>query len=113
MICGFYHMIPPPTSEELTSQEPSLSSLPLTTALRISISGEGMELTPQVLNREGEGSAEQGVRQGRLTVPDDLPVDLRAKLAVAMINLGLTVPEVRTDFFQLVKLTMLCGQCTC
>lgn len=97
-------MTPPPPEEEPGSHDPSFSSLPLTTALRISISGEGMELGPEPLASDpitgkGESGEDGGVVSGegeRLSIAEDMPVDLRAKLAVAMIHLGETVPEVST-----------------
>lgn len=86
-------MIPPPVAEEAHS--PSLSCLPLTTALRISISGEGLELDSLADRGQCGQEEEQGARGGRsLCIPGDMPVDLRAKLAVAMINLEESVPEV-------------------
>ena len=68
----------------------SSSTLPtLSTALRLSIAGEtldrAVELEPSV------GAIEE---TAVLQIPDDMPVDLRVKLAVSMIQLGKTVMEV-------------------
>lgn len=94
-------MIPPPVAEVADSHAPSLASLPLTTALRISISGEGLELGSDTLADGGQcEQSEEGIRgEGRLSIPEDMPVDLRAKLAVAMINIDKSVPEVHTQWF--------------
>ena len=75
---------------------PSTSSFPLSslsTALRISISGEemGADSAPPGQAPLPEQHEEM---EGELEIPDDMPVDLRAKLALAMINLGKVFPEV-------------------
>ena len=65
------------------------SHLPLTMALRVSIAGE-MSLDHQ------EGTTHAGTHPvQQLTIPEDVPVDLRAKLAVSLIHLGKDVPEVK------------------
>ena len=65
------------------------SHLPLTMALRVSIAGE-MGLDHQ------EGTSHTGTQPvQQLTIPEDVPVDLRAKLAVSLIHLGKDMPEVR------------------
>lgn len=85
------------------SKEPEASSssdyLSLTDALRISISGEDMDLPSEEELMSAASSSEpaagSGRRSGRtLLVPDSMPVDLRVKLALAMINLGQEIPEV-------------------
>ena len=80
------------TDDHVTSHDSDSSSaaLPtLSTALRLSIAGEtldrAVELQPSV------GDVEE---TAVLQIPDDMPVDLRVKLAVSMIQLGKTVPEV-------------------
>ena len=73
------------------------STLPtLSTALRLSIAGEtldqdAIELQPSI----GDLLLQQ---ETALEVPDDMPVDLRVKLAVSMIQLGKTVPEVSLNY---------------
>lgn len=65
------------------------SHFPLTMALRVSIAGE-MSLDHQ------EGTDHAGTQPVQLlTIPEDVPVDLRAKLAISLIHLGKDVPEVR------------------
>ena len=64
----------------------------LSTALRLSIAGETLdqdatELQPSISDIVNH-------KEPVLVVPDDVPVDLRVKLAVSMIQLGKTVPEV-------------------
>ena len=107
VITGFYQMLPPPpptsSSEDLgTSKDlaPSSSYLSLTDALRISISGESMEYEEAAAVSSGEPAASSSGEQlsdgssAGLIVPSGMPVDLRVKLSLAMINLGQQVPEV-------------------
>ena len=91
-------MVPQPVSPggvddaNCRSHDPSLDlqDLSLTTALRISISGENIELGSDSMV---DSLAEKPV-ESSLMLPDDMPVDLRVKFAIAMINLGKTIPEV-------------------
>ena len=89
---------PPLPSTSATNSNPhdrppsgssSTSYLSLTDALRISISGESIEL-----EESGEEAEDQHEDLGELLLPDGMPVDLRVKLALAMINLGKRFPEV-------------------
>ena len=60
----------------------------LPTALRLSIAGETLDQHVEVqLSSEMEESP-------TVEIPDDMPVDLRVKLAISMIQLGKAVPEV-------------------
>ncbi len=96
-------MLPQPTLSELLldtntvpESDPSLadiSDLSLTAALRISISGETMELGSD-LTSAGD-PFDPPSKEESLSLPDDIPVDLRVKLAIAMIYLGKELPEVR------------------
>ena len=68
----------------------------LSTALRLSIAGETLdqdttELQPSISDMVNH-------KEPALVVPDDVPVDLRVKLAVSMIQLGKTIPEVRLNY---------------
>ena len=64
----------------------------LSSAIRVSLSGE-----TEGLEGGGEGEGEEA-REGdgspsvELLVPDDLPVDMRVKLAVCLIHLSLPLP---------------------
>ena len=75
----------------------SSSSFPLSSlsaALRLSISGEEM-LSDSASGQEPMPEQhEEEEKEGELEIPEDIPVDLRAKLALAMINLGKALPEV-------------------
>ena len=71
----------------------NLDDVSLTTALRISISGDDMELGSDTMPC-GEVAAEQEKSEDTLILPDEMPVDLRVKLALAMIHLGKKFPEV-------------------
>ena len=79
------------TDDNMTSHDSDCSSaLPtLSTALRLSIAGETLDRAVELQSSVGEVE-ETAVLQ----IPDDMPVDLRVKLAVSMIQLGKTVPEV-------------------
>lgn len=69
------------------------STLPtLSTALRLSIAGETLDQDTTELQPSISDVVIQ--QETALLVPDDMPVDLRVKLAVSMIQLGKTVPEV-------------------
>ena len=92
MITGFYHMVPPPSSSGDTSSRDYPPYLSLTDALRMSISGEAMELGEEV----ALGGEPPSGQTDSLAVPEAMPVDLRVKLALAMINLGRQLPEVRS-----------------
>ena len=91
----------PTTSEgdHMTSHDPETvqPTLPLTEALRVSIAGEDMDEHISQLAREELSLREQEGDSLNLMVPDDMAVDLRVKLAVSMIHLGMTVPEVRDE----------------
>ena len=67
----------------------------LSTAIRVSLSGE------EIGNLNGEGEEEEEENfvphtfqepAVELRIPDDLPVDIRVKLAVCMIHLSLPLP---------------------
>lgn len=65
----------------------------LSSAIRISLSGEAEEeeyLRERVREREEE---EERGRSLELAIPDDLPVDMRVKLAVSMVHLSLPLPS--------------------
>ena len=90
----------PPTPKATTGDDNEMShdsdsTLPtLSRALRLSIAGETLdqdtaELQPSL--NVGDG----GIHNTVLEIPDDMPVDLRVKLAVSMVHLAKTVPEVR------------------
>ena len=78
----------------------------LSSAIRVSLSGEteemevGVELEGGEGVMMGEGEGEEEREGGRnlstppveLLVPEDLPVDLRVKLAVCLIHLSLPLP---------------------
>ena len=72
-----------------TSTTPAYS---LMTTLRMSIAGEDVEGPVQGLL--GEEPPPQPLAQGRLHIPEEVPVDLRVKLAVSMIHLGFNLPDV-------------------
>ena len=84
------HEAPPPdNSDDGDSFQQMLSS-----AIRISLSGEAEEeeyLGERVRQREEE-EVEMG-RSLELAIPDDLPVDMRVKLAVSMVHLSLPLPS--------------------
>ena len=68
------------------------SALPtLSTALRLSIAGETLDQDPIELQPI---IGDDKIQDVALEIPDDMPVDLRVKLAVSMIQLAKTVPEV-------------------
>ena len=71
-------------------------SFPLTAALRMSISGEGLgeqgDRNLRVSQLTGDGHSDSHAVE--LSIPEDLAVDLRVKLAVCLIYLGMAVPEV-------------------
>ena len=89
-----------PPHERLDSE-----SFPLTAALRMSIAGEGLA---EKVGLEDPGSEDLRESQSQpataghfsspqpveLIVPEDLAIDLRVKLAVCLIYLGMDVPEV-------------------
>ena len=100
VITRFYDMLPQTTGEadkgnshlaSFSTDSSAAHMADLTTALRISISGENMELNPDLPMTRVDTVLEQ-----TLFFPNDMPVDLRVKLAVAMIHTGKEVPEVKT-----------------
>lgn len=111
VITGFYHMLPqtPGEADKESSRLESFSTdtssvhimADLTTALRISISGENLEL-----NTDMSMTVVDEVLERTLFLPDDMPVDLRVKLAVAMIHIGKEVPEVKTTTINNNKLSL-------
>ena len=82
---------PRPTLDEQVSHDSdSAGELPtLSTALRLSIAGETLDQHTRM--QPATSSQEEMVT---FHIPDDMPVDLRIKLAVTMIHLGKDVPEV-------------------
>ena len=85
LITKYYNMLSvpcPPVSVEF-------ESLPLTTALRMSMADEVDDIP-----RGTEAVQPPGVDGMTLTVPEDLPVDLRGKLAVCLIRTDQEPPEV-------------------
>lgn len=112
-------MLPQPTvSEDAASKDQSSLPFSLTYALRLTelgyestASGGGEE--------EGEEPAtsvqqQQQTTERSLFVPDDMPVDLRVKLALAMINLGRKLPEVRLIIHFCLQLCVFyCCACVC
>ena len=84
------HVTPYNESHDLVATPPT--PFPLTMALRMSIAGE------DDLEHEEEaastGASSPVTQQLHLTIPDDIPVDLRTKLAVSLIHLGKQLPEV-------------------
>ncbi len=71
----------------------------LTRALRLSISGDNIDVElPQDVGKVGEGPATlvggERMPTPNLTIPDNVPLDLRNKLAIAMVNSGMGVPSV-------------------
>ena len=82
---------PSSTDDHMTSHDSdSSNTLPtLSTALRLSIAGETLDKATEM--QLGTGDVEEA---DIFQIPDDMPVDLRVKLAVSMIQLGRTVPEV-------------------
>lgn len=80
------------SDNHVTSHDSDSALSTLSTALRLSIAGvtldqDTAELQPSI----SDIVCQQEIA---LVVPDDMPVDLRVKLAVSMIQLGKTVPEV-------------------
>lgn len=86
------HVTPPNESHDLSATPPT--PFPLTTALRMSIAGE------EALEHEEEAASAitstPVTQQPHLTIPEDIPVDLRTKLAVSLIHLGKPIPEVNS-----------------
>ena len=79
-------------SEPCPPVSTDFESLPLTTALRLSMADEVDDIPRGVeSSHQGEGGEGDGVT---LTVPEDLPVDLRGKLAVCLIHTEQEPPEV-------------------
>ena len=68
----------------------------LNTALRISISGENIELNSEK-PMTYVGTMFERMSEFDLSVPEDMPVDLRVKLAVAMIHNGKKFPDVNQN----------------
>jgi hypothetical protein len=95
VITNFYSMLPstPQTTSgdsHVMSHDPDSALSTLSTALRLSIAGETLDQDTAEL----QPSISDIHKETPLVVPDDVPVDLRVKLAVSMIQLGKTVPEV-------------------
>lgn len=94
---------PAPISKDSeTTSSTTSACLSLTDALRMSIAGESMEFEAAVSDGDLLASSKDQHSSGSdLFVPDDMPVDLRVKLALAMIFLGQQIPEVMCgpDFF--------------
>ena len=108
MITDFYHMVQKPdgdTGSHMMSHDPmappphspnpqqmgSFISPPfsLSEALRMTMSSGDEE------EGSGESQAQSQTATIGLSVPEDMPVDLRAKLAVCLIHMGGALPEVR------------------
>ena len=68
----------------------------LTKVLRLSISGYNVDVGSQSSEDEDPYISSGGgaVPEGGLIVPAEMPVDLRTKLAIAMVNTNREVPEV-------------------
>ena len=82
-----HEALPPDNSDDGDSFQQMLSS-----AIRISLSGEAEEEYLGERVREREEEEERG-RSSELAIPDDLPVDMRVKLAVSMVHLSLPLPS--------------------
>ena len=67
----------------------------LTRALRLSISGDNIEVDLSAAKEDTTPTTDSAMSSCDMTIPGDMPVDLRTKLAVAMINTGKEVSEVR------------------
>lgn len=83
------------TNESASSEshDPLSSHLSISTALKLSLSGvENMDL-------EGESTQANLQSERDLLVPADMPVDLRVKLAIVMINMGEKFSEVTTIIY--------------
>ena len=74
------HEAPPIDNEGNTFQQM------LSSAIRVSLSGETEE---EEMEGEREGPKEE---QRELVISDDLPVDMRVKLAVCMVHQALSLP---------------------
>ena len=61
----------------------------LSSAIRVSLSGDPEEMVGE---REGVREREEGEGVLELVIPDDLPVDMRVKLAICLIHLSLPLP---------------------
>ena len=81
------HETPPTNGDSGHSFQQMLSS-----AIRVSLSGstEEEEEEEEYL---GERREEEEGRNSELAIPDNLPVDMRVKLAVAMVHLSLPLPS--------------------
>jgi len=68
----------------------------LTKVLRLSISGYSVDVGSQSSEDEDPYIAQGGGArpEGGLVIPAEMPVDLRVKLAIAMVNTNREVPEV-------------------
>ena len=92
VMANFYSMLPPATDGSAEdSAAPNVAGLPfsLITALQMSLVGE----TPP---SQGGGGGEEGAGERSsvaVRVPEDLAVDLRAKLAICLIHMGVALPE--------------------
>ena len=103
LLIAYYNMVPeqpnmsesshdhetPPTNNDGHSFQQMLSS-----AIRVSLSGDTEEEDEEEYlgGRFREREEERG-RSSELAIPDDLPVDMRVKLAVAMVHLSLPLPS--------------------
>ena len=81
---------PPAYDHEMSHDSDSSGTFPtLSTALRLSIAGETLD---QHVETQPSFSNMEDVLV--FQIPDDMPVDLRVKLAVSMIHLAKSLPEV-------------------
>ena len=78
----------PPTNNDGHSFQQMLSS-----AIRVSLSGDTGEEEEEYLGGRFREREEERGRNSELAIPDDLPVDMRVKLAVAMVHLSLPLPS--------------------
>ena len=81
------HETPPTNGDSGHSFQQMLSS-----AIRVSLSGPTEEEEEEEYLGERR-EEEEGGRSLELAIPDNLPVDMRVKLAVAMVHLSLPLPS--------------------
>lgn len=89
----------------VTSHDSDSALSTLSTALRLSIAGETLDQDTTELQSSISDMVNH--KEPALVVPDDVPVDLRVKLAVSMIQLGKTVPEVRLNYNSIAILLLI------